>query len=137
MCHKRVGDKYKDMYLKPTVKHGGGSVQVWGCISAVGIGDSVRIEGTMNADKYKQILIHHGILSGRRLISNNFVLQHNNDPNHTRNVVKTYLQNKADSGTLHILEWAPQLPDLYIIELSQIILTGRKMKNNQNQKTTL
>ena len=44
------------------MKPGGGSLQVWGCISANGVGDLVRINGFLNAEEYRQILIHHAIL---------------------------------------------------------------------------
>ena len=83
------------MCLQPTMKHGGGFVQVYGYISAARVCDLVRIEGTINADKYKQILIYHGIPSGRRIIGNNYVLQHNNDPKHTATIIKIHLQRKA------------------------------------------
>ncbi len=33
----------------PTVKHGGGSIMLWGCFSAAETGRLVRIEGKMNA----------------------------------------------------------------------------------------
>ena len=49
----------KDVCLKPTVKHGGGSIMVWECLTANGMGNSVRIVGIMDAEKYRQILIHH------------------------------------------------------------------------------
>ena len=39
----------------PTVKHGGGSIMMWGCFSA-GTGWLVLIEGKMNAAKYTEIL---------------------------------------------------------------------------------
>ena len=39
-----------------TVKHGGGSIMLWGCFSAVGIGRLVRIEVKMNRAKYRKIL---------------------------------------------------------------------------------
>jgi hypothetical protein len=37
----------------PTVKHGGGSLMLWGCFSAAGIVRLVRIEGMMNGAKYR------------------------------------------------------------------------------------
>ena len=79
---RRVGERYNNECLQPSVKHGGGSVMVWGCISASGVGDIVRIDEILNAKKYRQILIHHAIPSGKCLIGNCFIFQRNNDLKH-------------------------------------------------------
>lgn len=48
---RRKGEKYLDQCLIPTVKHGGGSIMLWGCVSKKGVGDLVLIKGIM--DKYQ------------------------------------------------------------------------------------
>ena len=40
----------------PTVKHGGGSIMLWGCFSVAGTWRLVRIEAKMNGAKYREIL---------------------------------------------------------------------------------
>ncbi len=72
------GEEYKDKCVLPTDKHGGGSVMVWDCMSAAGIGELQFIEGIMNANLYcdilKQIMIPSLWRLGRRA-----VFQHDND----------------------------------------------------------
>ncbi len=33
----------------PTMKHGGGSIMQWGCLSAAGSGEVIREDGKLNA----------------------------------------------------------------------------------------
>lgn len=40
----------------PTVKHGGGGVMMWGCMSSAGVGELVFIEGVMDKAYYLSIL---------------------------------------------------------------------------------
>ncbi len=73
-----VCEEYKDKCVLPTVKHGGGSVMVWGCMSAAGIGELQFIEGTMNANIYCDIMKQSMIPSLWRL-GRRAVFQHDND----------------------------------------------------------
>ena len=40
----------------PMVKHGSGSIMLWGCFSAAGTGRLDRIKGNMKGAKYREIL---------------------------------------------------------------------------------
>ncbi len=53
---RQPGEEHKNKCVLPTVKHGGGSVMVWGYMSATGTGELQFIEGTMNANMYFDIL---------------------------------------------------------------------------------
>ena len=74
----------------PTVKHGGGSIMLWGCFSVTGIGRLVRIEGKMNGAKYREILdenllqIAQVVRLGRR-----FTFQQDNNPKHTAKTTRS------------------------------------------------
>ena len=51
----------------PTVKHGGGSIMLWGYFSAAVTGRLVPIEGKMNRAKYREILVENLIQSAQDL----------------------------------------------------------------------
>ncbi len=69
---------YKDKCVLPTVKHGSGSVMVWGCMSAASTGELQLIEGTLNANMYCDILKQSMIPYLWRL-GHREVFQHDND----------------------------------------------------------
>ncbi len=95
---RQPGEEYKDKRVLRTVKHGGGSVMVWGCMSAAGTGE--LIEGTMIANMYCDILKQSMIPSLRRL-GRRAVFQHDNDQKHTSKTLR-----------VKVMDWASMSPDL-------------------------
>ena len=122
--------------LVPTIKHGGGSVMVWGCFSSAGVGELVKIEGIMKKEQYKTILENNPIRSGLRTIGLGFAFMQVNDPKHTSKLCKNYIKEQEDNGVLKNISWLTQSPDLNPIELLWEELEERSDKNAQHPKNT-
>ena len=71
---KRTRERMKAQCIEHTVKHGGGSVMVWGCFGAGKVGNLYRVEEILNQHGYHNIL-RHAIPSGQCLVGANFVMQ--------------------------------------------------------------
>ncbi|KAI5706979.1 hypothetical protein M8J75_013076 [Diaphorina citri] len=114
---RRPGERVAEGCTVASVKHGGGSVMVWGCFGGSGVGDLVRIEGIMRKEEYKKILEDNVVPSGTNLIGNGFIFQHDNDPKHTSKLCKGFLASQEQQSVLKVMEWPPQSPDCNPIEL--------------------
>ncbi len=97
---RQPGEEYKDKCVLPTVKHGGGSVMVWGCMSAA-----------MNANMYCDILKQSMIPSLRRMGCRT-VFQHDNDRKHTSKTTTALLKKLR----VKVMDWPSMSPDLNPIE---------------------
>jgi hypothetical protein len=76
----------------PTVKHGGGSIILWGCLSAAGTGRLVRIEAKINGAKYREILDENLLQSAQDLRpGGRFTFKQDNDPKHTAKTMQEWL----------------------------------------------
>lgn len=61
------------------------------------------INGVLDAEYCRLILIHHAMPSGRRMIDPEFILQQENDPKYTAKVIKNHLQHKELKEVLVVL----------------------------------
>lgn len=114
---RKVGERMISACIQPTVKHGGGSIMVWGCFGGNAVGDLVKIDGIMDSKVYHNILVRHVIPSGIRLIGQEFTFQQDNDPKHTSKLCKNYAAKKEEEKVLKNMIWPPQSPDCNPIEL--------------------
>uniref|UniRef100_A0A8R1DGF8 Tc1-like transposase DDE domain-containing protein n=1 Tax=Caenorhabditis japonica TaxID=281687 RepID=A0A8R1DGF8_CAEJA len=107
-----IGSRYSPQYQCPTVKHGGGSVMVWGCFSDTSMGPLKRIVGTMDRYVYEDILENTMRPWARANLGRSSVFQQDNGPKHTfLHVLNLFKHRRAD-----VQAWPIQSPDLNPIE---------------------
>ena len=95
------------------MKHGGGSIMLWGCFAAGGTGALHKIDGIMREGNYVDILTQHLNTSVRTLkLGRKWVFQMDDDPKHTSKVVAKWLKD----NNVKVSEWPSQSPDLSAIE---------------------
>lgn len=113
MVWRKPNTELQKEHLRPTVKHGGGSVMIWGCISTKGVGNLVFINGIMNQEQYLKILKENLKQSAEKMgILDTFKLYQDNDPKHKAHKVRSWLLYNCPK----VLETPPQSPDLNPIE---------------------
>jgi transposase len=100
--------------VKQSLKHGGGRIMLWGCLTSKGVGYSCKIDSILDQYLYKSILQeelmdtieYYGFETSR------VIFQHDNDPKHSSNLVKQWLSAQE----FVTLKWPSQSPDLNPIE---------------------
>jgi len=111
---KKAGENLSDRLVQGTVKFGGGSVMVWGCMLWDGPGYACRIDGRMDGDLYTKILEedlqaslgYYGISAG------DVIFQQDNDSKHTCKKAQIWFEDHD----FNVLLWPAQSPDLNPIE---------------------
>uniref|UniRef100_A0A3P9HRU3 Transposase Tc1-like domain-containing protein n=1 Tax=Oryzias latipes TaxID=8090 RepID=A0A3P9HRU3_ORYLA len=88
---RRKKAKLHPKNTRPTVKHGGGSIMLWGCFSTKGPGRLICI-------------LRENLLPSTLKMKDGWVFQHNNHPKHVARVTKEELHKKH----FKILEWPSQ-----------------------------
>ncbi len=89
------------------------SLMVWGCMSACGMGSLHIWKGTINAERYIQVLEQHMLPSRRRLFQGRpCIFQHDNARPHTASITTSWLRRRR----IRVLKWPACSPDLSPIE---------------------
>ncbi|GFW05344.1 transposable element Tcb2 transposase [Trichonephila clavipes] len=113
MVWRKPNTSHHPKHIILAVKHGGGSVMVWRCTAASGVGKLVFIDGILHKMAYLNILQNNLKESADKLgLGSNFIFQQDNDPTHTAFVVKEWLIYRCRNQ----LNTPPQSPDLNVIE---------------------
>ena len=115
---KQPNEKLKRRHVKQTVKHGGGSLMVWSCISWYGVGYIVDVGKNMDKSVYLSVLQDDlvksmtGYCEENDLIMADFEFMQDNDPKHKSKIVSEWLSKQDFTA----MECPPQSPDLNPIE---------------------
>ena len=100
-------------HLISTLKHGGGNIMVWGCMSSAGAGSLAFIHDKMNQQSYVDILNNNLEFSAHLLgLGNDFLFMQDNDPKHTSKYTSDWLEENG----FKLLKTPPQSPDINPIE---------------------
>lgn len=110
---RSVNKEFSQQNIQPTIKHGGGSVMVWGCMAASGVGSLVFVESTMKKEDYHRILQDNLLASADKLrMEPGWTFQQDNDPKHKSKLVMEWLLYRVPK----LLDHPPQSPDVNPIE---------------------
>lgn len=107
-----ANSEFNPKYTKKTVKYGGGSMMIWGCFSASGVGPIFWVEGKMTAADYLDILQNQMLPFAEEEMPLKWEFMQDNDPKHSARSVKSWFQQNK----VPVMEWPSQSPDLNPIE---------------------
>jgi transposase len=113
-CWTRNNNRLQPHHVKQTVKHGGGSLMIWGCMTIHGTGYMAKITGNMDQHLYKEILEDDLLetIAYYNMDPAKVIFQHDNDSKHTAKLVQEWLNQQP----FEVLDWPAQSPDLNPIE---------------------
>jgi hypothetical protein len=105
--YRRVGERYADAYIIQCQSFGGGSVMVWGGITAL-----VVVARNLTGIRYRDEIVQSYVIPFIQAQTNNVTFQQDNARPHVARVVHDYLTQQ----NVDLLPWPAVSPDLSPIE---------------------
>ena len=100
---RKMNEAYAEKNTLPTLKHGSGSVMLWGCFTSSCIGNLQRIG--FNQVSGNTVRKCHALCEE---LGCHLTFQQDSDPKHTSKSTKAWFQKKS----WKLIEWPSQSPDL-------------------------
>ena len=100
--------------MNKVVKHEGGSLMVWGCITWNGPGQLWHVNKTLDAKQFCQILDSAliGTLEDYKQNTTSIIFQQDNDPKHKSARVQHWFEEKK----IQVLPWPLSSPNMNVIK---------------------
>lgn len=121
LIRRPIRMRYRGRFIRPTVKYNGGGIMVWGkkrilpcsyissflvgCISRDFVGPLVRINNTMNAEQYRDILENHMLPVARERMAPCWLFQQDGDPKHTSQLMLGKVRRLPDGRKIRTPGW--------------------------------
>ena len=135
---RKKGERFSPNHVRKSVKFGVGSVMIWGCFGAGGVGPLVTMKGSIDQEAYVSCLSNH-FLPWLQDLNNkhpkDYIFQEDGASCHTGRYATWYKERCQIQGFDF---WPPQSPDLNPIEhvwayLEQRIESRRRYLQNIEQ----
>lgn len=132
-------DKRKPPLLHNKRHSGGGSVMLWAAIGPRGKTKIKFLDGTVNAEKYQDVLKTHLIPDGGRIGGKGWIFMQDNASVHRAGTTQQFLTDNK----IKVLPWPPRSPDLNPIEnvwgtLSQLVYAdGKQFETKEELKDAI
>lgn len=111
-AYRRPGERFSDPCVIERRAFGGGSVMVWGGITATGRTALQLVNGNLTAARYRDEILQPHVIPFIQNHGNNVTLQQDNARPHVARVVQNFLQQQ----NVNLLDWPAVSPDLSPIE---------------------